>query len=107
MHEAIICAIKSDYSSLSFESLNDIIHNISDKYLKPCPFCGSFDIKLSRKKSGHFKQQYQVSMYCDNCHCYGPRVLSDSFDHIDYENSSKAYNDNEVKEKAIELWNKR
>lgn len=39
--------------------------------IKPCPFCGSDDIKYSNKHAGYYK--YHVAMFCNSCHCYGAR----------------------------------
>ena len=44
--------------------------------LDPCPFCGYTDIKYSVKTTSlSFKRAWHIAMYCNNCHCYGPRVL--------------------------------
>lgn len=44
--------------------------------LKPCPFCGSNDIRFSAKTSTTYRSRtYRFAMYCYDCNCYGARVL--------------------------------
>lgn len=44
--------------------------------LDPCPFCKGTDILYSVKTTSlSYKRAWHISMYCNNCHCYGPRVL--------------------------------
>ena len=44
--------------------------------LDPCPFCNDTDIRYSVKTTTlNFKRAWHVAMYCNKCHCYGPRVL--------------------------------
>lgn len=44
--------------------------------LKPCPFCGSNDIRFSAKTSTSNRNRiYHFAMYCRDCNCYGSRVL--------------------------------
>lgn len=84
----------------------------------PCPFCGSTDIKYSVKKAPdrvdmdvstgklvvtHFIRFY-IAMYCDNCHCYGRRILIDSDNKIKRMNLS---NDPKYREFAEKAWNER
>lgn len=49
------------------------------KEIKPCPFCKGTKIKYSSKTMGanHWKKkvQYHIAMYCNSCHCYGPRTI--------------------------------
>lgn len=47
-----------------------------NKELKPCPFCGCKDIMYSNKTSNRGKRRH-VTMYCNRCHAYGPRVFKD------------------------------
>lgn len=77
------------------------------KELKPCPFCGSIDIRYSIKVSGHFEVRYRASMYCNKCHCYGPRVVTKTVRNNDYGGRYSLEADEHLKEKAIELWNTR
>ena len=62
-----------------------------------CPFCDSDKLDISIKTSGRWERYYQVAVYCKNCHCYGPRVIS----HVD--NYRKVTD--EDKNTAIKLWN--
>lgn len=44
--------------------------------MKSCPFCKKNDIKFSVTTTQiAFKRAWHLAMYCNNCHCYGPRVL--------------------------------
>lgn len=44
--------------------------------IKVCPFCQSDDIRYSVKKTTiKFEPAYHAAMYCNHCHCYGPRIL--------------------------------
>lgn len=40
----------------------------------PCKWCGSEDIKFSNKTTARGSQRH-LAMYCNNCHCYGPRTI--------------------------------
>jgi Zn finger protein HypA/HybF involved in hydrogenase expression len=53
--------------------------------LEPCPFCGSDKIKLSSKTTTiKFQTKSHVQFYCNNCHTYGPRVLTDRDYNLNY-----------------------
>ena len=77
---------------------------------KPCPFCGSTDIRYSVKNApdrvdhnfNHFKRYY-LAMYCFDCHCYGKRVLLDEPNVSRYTLSR----DEKYEEMAKEAWNHR
>ena len=75
--------------------------------LKPCPFCGSTDIRYSLKITGHFEVRYHASMYCNKCHCYGARTLTTVVKNNDYKGRTTIENDETVKQKAIDAWNTR
>lgn len=75
--------------------------------LKPCPFCGSKDIRYSLKITGHFDVRYHASMYCNKCHCYGARTLTETISHNDYKGRRAIEQDKNIKRKAIETWNRR
>lgn len=75
--------------------------------LKPCPFCGGTDIRYSLKITGHFDVRYHAAMYCNNCHCYGARTLTKTVRHEDYKGRTEIENNVEVKQNAIEAWNRR
>ena len=75
--------------------------------LKPCPFCGSCDIKYSLKITGHFDIKYHACMYCNKCHCYGARTLTKGIKREDYKSRIEIKNNGEIYNSAIELWNKR
>lgn len=73
--------------------------------IKPCPFCGSSNIKFSFKVASRKRTSavYHACMYCDNCKASSPRVLA----HITVENYRLLDTDESFKEQALELWNKR
>lgn len=75
--------------------------------LKPCPFCGSEDIKYSIKITGHFDVQYHATMYCNKCHCYGKRTLTNKVIHNDYKGRQAIEDDESIKNEAIKAWNTR
>ena len=75
--------------------------------LKPCPFCGSTDIRYSLKITGRFDVRYHASMYCNKCHCYGARTLTESVSHNDYKGRSSIERDETIRQKAVEAWNRR
>lgn len=71
---------------------------------KPCPWCYGFDIRLSIKRGSG---AYYAACYCNNCHCYGPRVryvpkAKDSFDA-----KREAENNDALREQAAEKWDSR
>lgn len=69
--------------------------------LKPCPFCGSTDIRYSEKTATlNWECHYRLSYYCNKCHCYGPRFLTPPKEY--YGEITE-----EERAKAKELWNKR
>ena len=58
---------------------------VDNKELKSCPFCGSTKIKYSTKINQRGRNsQYHACYYCDTCHCYGARVLSQRVDTDNY-----------------------
>lgn len=73
--------------------------------LKPCPFCGSKDIRFSAKTTTiRFERAYHFAMYCRKCNCYGARVL--------WKHDGKIYRgdigeNEEFKKWAAEAWNRR
>lgn len=83
---------------------NEIIKGLE---LKPCPFCGSTDIRYSLKVTGHFDVRYHASMYCNKCHCYGARTVTEQVSDNDYKGRSSIERDETIKQKAIEAWNRR
>lgn len=78
-----------------------------NKELKPCPFCGSTDIRYSLKITGCFAVRYHASMYCNKCHCYGARTLTENVSQYDYKGRTNIEQDETIKQKAIEKWNTR
>ena len=73
--------------------------------IKPCPFCKSNDIRYSTTTTRNNRQKIQrhISMYCNNCHCYGLRNLVTLDENESYNdvNSEKYHNI------AISNWNRR
>ena len=82
---------------------------MEQKYiLKPCPFCGESEkIKFSLKRTGRFEVQYHAAMYCDNCHTYGPRVLTPKVKHNDYKGRAAMESNEEIRKQAKMAWNTR
>lgn len=75
--------------------------------LKSCPFCGGVDIRCSFKVTGRFLKQYHVAMFCNDCHTYGPRILTIKKEHDDYRGRDAVTKDEKYEAEAIEAWNKR
>ena len=75
--------------------------------LKPCPFCGGTDIRYSLKITGRWEIGYHASMYCNKCHCYGARTLTEKVPYRDYKGRTAIERDETIKRKAIEAWNRR
>lgn len=73
--------------------------------LKPCPFCGSTDIRYSIKTAMHRgnKQIHRVAMFCWDCNCYGARTLIDTSGRNRYH----VEKDTRFEKIAIESWNRR
>ena len=79
-------------------------------HIKPCPFCGSTDIRFSAKtcSTKRYEYKYHVAMYCNKCNCYGARdIINISKD--DFRNS---YGREDATSKyglnlAIAKWNQR
>ena len=73
--------------------------------LKPCPFCGSTDIRYSIKIALHRrnKQQHRISMYCWKCNCYGARTVIDTSGR----NRHEVEHDTNLERIAAETWNRR
>ena len=76
--------------------------------LKPCPFCGGRDIKYSTKSNHRGRKlQYHASYYCNTCHCYGSRVLSQNVEQRDYKTRREMEKSETLKNNARLLWNVR
>ena len=73
--------------------------------IKPCPFCKSTKIKYSSKTTGSDRRKIQrhIAMYCEDCHCYGPRLIVTLAEGESYKN----INDEKYVNMAIESWNRR
>lgn len=78
---------------------------MKENELKPCPFCGSEDIRYSIKiamNRGN-KQRHRVAMFCWNCNCYGARTLIDTSGINRY----AVEGDKRFEDVAIKAWNRR
>lgn len=71
--------------------------------LKTCAFCGSSKLNISVKTASNGNSRH-ICIYCVKCRATGPRVLFKPIER-------KWYNEDnipdEVKLKAVDLWNKR
>ena len=78
--------------------------------LKSCPFCGSNKLDISCKTTTSSTGRiYHVVVFCKECRCYGPRVLSRECDMPQDEGKyiiPKKYKE-VATEAAQEVWNKR
>lgn len=72
--------------------------------LKPCPFCGSNDIRLSIKRSRY--PYWYTAMYCYSCNCYGARtrITIEKDGYISKNEIEKSAN---TRQKATKAWNRR
>lgn len=82
--------------------------------VKPCPFCGSSDIRYSVKAapdkidaSYRHISRFYIAMYCQKCHCYGSRVVVTPDTSVGYNARYEVENSSKYKERAIAAWNKR
>lgn len=75
--------------------------------LKNCPFCGSGDIRYSFKVKGTTYKQYYATMYCNGCHAYGTRTLTDKIKWDNYTDRRNYETDEQFKVNAIAAWNTR
>ena len=76
--------------------------------LKDCPFCGGLDIRYSTKTcSTGRKLTYHASCYCNSCHCYGARVLSNKVDKDNYDGRREMENSEKLRKAAEDAWNQR
>lgn len=76
--------------------------------LKPCPFCGSTKIKYSTKINQRGRNsQYHACYYCNTCHCYGARVLSQHVDTDNYATRRDMEMSEMLQNAARDAWNKR
>lgn len=74
----------------------------------PCPFCDSPDIHYSTKSvNSRDTTQIKAACFCNNCHAYGPRVLSSPIKRTDYKGRDDIMKNPEIKALAIEKWNTR
>lgn len=75
---------------------------------EPCPFCKSSDIRYSMKITGNGgTKRFHATFYCNKCHAYGPRVLTQVFKWNDYDGSSKQRKNEDIKLQALNKWNER
>jgi len=80
---------------------------MKNEKLKPCPYCGGRKIGLSVKTTGRFSRRYYFSMYCEECHCYGARVLTEDIENANHLDRKKIESSEKYKALAIEAWNNR
>lgn len=73
--------------------------------IKPCPFCKSNRIQFSSKTTGNNRRKIQrhIAMYCEDCHCYGPRTIVTLAENESY----KDITNEKYQNIAISSWNKR
>lgn len=84
--------------------------------LRECPFCGGHSTKVSFKRKhirfngyGNYLEWCSVSVRCTKCHARGSIVSGDVFHGIlhDGEKMPQGTTENELKNAAIEAWNRR
>ena len=84
--------------------------------LKSCPFCGSNKLDISCKTTtSSTGRVYHVVVFCKECRCYGPRILSRECDmpqnkgkeRRDFLYTSPREHKQVATEAAQEAWNKR
>ena len=76
--------------------------------IKPCPFCGGKGIRYSLKTKGRWSdKQYHATMYCNSCHCYGRRTLTEKIKADDYAGRRAVAENQVIKQEAIKAWNRR
>ena len=78
-----------------------------EEVIKPCPFCGGEDIRYSLKTKGTRDAQYHATMYCNSCHCYGRRTLTEKIKRDDYSGRRAIAENQTIKQEAIKAWNRR
>lgn len=71
--------------------------------LKPCVFCGSSKLDISVKTANNGNNRH-VCVYCVKCRATGPRVLFKPIERWRYNENNIP---DEVRQKAVDLWNKR
>lgn len=52
------------------------INNLSDKNMKPCPFCGSYSLSVTSSSCGHGMTEDHV--LCFSCGAKGPSTQGDT-----------------------------
>ena len=65
---------------------------------KPCPFCGSNELKRCAKQSG---VGYETYIRCKDCNAQGPKVYSDLRDR------EAVLHNADIQVLAIKYWNRR
>lgn len=62
---------------------------------KPCPFCGSTMIRVSKKKLAHYPGWHDVYAYCRKCFARGPihKIKPDSTPEEENEIVEKSWNE--------------
>lgn len=75
--------------------------HVLDKAIE-CPWCKENNLGYSIKTSS---AGYHASIYCKNCHCYGPRILLKK--EKCYLNRCQIENDTDLFDKALIAWNTR
>ena len=79
--------------------------------LKPCPFCGYENPKMTTKRSGNNKRTGDMfQILCGKCKARGP-IFTGRYSRKNefgrYEYVSDAFATEEAKQKAMDAWNRR
>lgn len=70
--------------------------------IKPCPFCNRRGYRIGYLDD---ERRFMV-VWCVSCGASGPFVMADPF-YINHPNKSRGEVHQEMRKKAIELWNER
>lgn len=75
---------------------------------KNCPFCGKDKLSVECKSKNEYKGCYRTyTVRCNSCHARGGTIGGFVKKNYYCTEEVNLINDNDLKQKAIDLWNKR